>query len=165
MNKTIFSKFMKKINVDKISINWKMFSAELSFTDRDKIAAWQLYVELITRVVTQYMEPDEGDEKAALESIHIIFDKVREISSKNGPECYIFTKLSVLMLNSGLRNFTSKWHRKLKDDISESDKLEFRNELKEIQELMRIFTDLLADICEIKDITDNRELALDGIYN
>ena len=43
---------------------------ELSFQDSDKDAAWELYVELLTRIVTQPLPQEAGDEQTALNSIH-----------------------------------------------------------------------------------------------
>ena len=42
--------------------------AELEFSpkDPDRDAAWELYVELLTRISTQHLQPDHGDDKTAL---------------------------------------------------------------------------------------------------
>lgn len=45
---------------------------------------WDLYVELITRVATQRLEPDEGDEPAAIKSIYELFPLTRETIKRNG---------------------------------------------------------------------------------
>lgn len=132
----------------------KIGGAEFEISDKDKEAAWELYVELITRTVTQELEPDKGDEEEALESIHKIFSIVREISRKNGPQCIKFTRISVIVINRVLRGFVSKWHLKFKNGILEEEKLVFREELKDIQSKMRKFTYLLAEMCNVEDITD-----------
>ena len=46
---------------------------DLSFNDADRDAAWELYIELVTRITTQSLDEDDGDEKSALDSIYKIF--------------------------------------------------------------------------------------------
>lgn len=44
---------------------------ELEFkpTEQDRDAAWELYIELLTRVTTQSLSPAHGDEATALTSV------------------------------------------------------------------------------------------------
>lgn len=53
-----------------LSINAGFLNMEWEPKDRDRDAAWEMYVELLTRIATQYLQPDHGDEKTALKSIH-----------------------------------------------------------------------------------------------
>ena len=100
--------------------NWDMTSLRIktSFLDMewqpqtaDQDAAWELYIELLTRVTTQDLADDCGDEEQALASIYKIFDLTREIIKKYKRDCMEFTKISVVILNQILRPFTSKWHK------------------------------------------------------
>jgi len=45
-----------KINTHFLEMEWKP-------QDEDMDAAWELYVELLTRITTQYLSPEHGDEK------------------------------------------------------------------------------------------------------
>lgn len=155
--KNILDKYIKQIHMKNLGVDAFGIKLDVELEDKDKKAAWELYVEMITRIATQYLEPDQGDEKTALESIHKLFDEVRRISKSYGPECYKFTKIAVFTLNNVIRPFTAKWHKYLVngefDDMSD----EFREELKELQEKLRAFTVLLAEMCGIEDITDEKE--------
>ncbi|MGZ9262976.1 MAG: hypothetical protein ACXW6V_26210 [Candidatus Binatia bacterium] len=66
--------------------------------DADKTAAWELYVELITRVATQHLDPDEGDEAAAAKSIYELFTLTRDTIKRNGRYCINFTRIAVVVL-------------------------------------------------------------------
>jgi hypothetical protein len=45
-----------KIKTGFLEMEWKP-------NDKDRDAAWEMYIELITRIATQYLEPKHGDEK------------------------------------------------------------------------------------------------------
>lgn len=124
--------------------NWDMTSLKIKTSflemdwepkEKDKDAAWELYIELITRVTTQYLTPDTGDEKTALNSVHDIFNLTRTVIKDNGRDCIEFTKIAILVLNQIIRPFTTKWHRlSLKCGFENAQQCnEFRNELKDLQ--------------------------------
>lgn len=48
---------------------------------------------------TQYLEPQEGDEKAALKSIHSLFGITRDILKFKGRKSVNFTRASIVVLN------------------------------------------------------------------
>jgi hypothetical protein len=81
--------------------------------DQDRKAAWELYVELITRIATQRLDPEEGDEAAALKSIHELFPLTRETIRRNGRYCINFTRIAVVVLNQKVRPFTARWHPRM----------------------------------------------------
>ena len=51
-----------------MKVNAGFLEAEFSVKDGDRQAAWKLYVELLTRITTQALPRDSGDEEAALDS-------------------------------------------------------------------------------------------------
>ena len=65
--------WLKQWKFESLKINAEFLEAELSFSNTDKKAAWELYIELLTRITTQNLEPDFGDEKTALSSIFFPF--------------------------------------------------------------------------------------------
>ena len=75
-------------------------------SEPDKVAAWELYIELLTRITTQPLGIDDGDEKTALESVYSLFPTTRSIIKQNGRDCIEFTKLAVVVLNRKIRPFT-----------------------------------------------------------
>ena len=66
---------------------------------------------MLTRVATQRLPENYGDEKAALDSIYQLFPLTRETMKKYGKECVQFLKISVPVLNQVIRVFTAKWHK------------------------------------------------------
>jgi hypothetical protein len=130
-------------------------SAEFKPTDDDRDAAWELYIELLTRITTQNLSPAHGDEKTALDSVHSLFPSTREILKRRGKRCIEFTKLAVPVLNQAVRPFTEKWHRiSLKegwDDPARCKK--FRKELAALQIVLRQYTKALAQVAGVEDLT------------
>lgn len=145
--------------------NWGMTSLKLKAgfletewkpTDTDKDAAWDLYVELLTRITTQPLPDQEGIEKTALDSIYTLFPTTRAILKSRGRKCVEFTKLAVVVLNQIVRPFTAKWHEVSTDGgfaNPEICKL-FRIEMVALQQQIVIYTKALADIAGVEDLTD-----------
>ena len=148
-------KWLSKWNLDSLSINASFLSAEISFNNADRKAAWELYVELITRVTTQTITLEDGDEAAAMVSIHALFPRTREILKEHGPDCAEFAKIAVVVLNQVVRPFLGKWHRRHLDGaLQQADQCaEFRRELDEIREKLGNYTRLLGDIAGVEDLT------------
>jgi len=123
--------------------------------DEDKDAAWELYIELLTRITTQQLPPEHGDEATALESVHKLFGLTREIIKRRGRLCIEFTKIAVLILNQKIRPFTAKWHKlmlaKAFDDMEQCKV--FREELSALQETLRLYTRMLSDMAGVEDLT------------
>ena len=71
-------------------------------------AAWELYIELLTRITTQPLPQSYGDEKTALDSVFSIFGLTRSIIKENGTNCIEFTKIAIIVLNQIIRPFTAK---------------------------------------------------------
>jgi hypothetical protein len=141
--------------LNKIKLNLKFAEFEFQPNPDDEICAWQMYVELITRITTQRLLPEEGDEKTALNSIYSLFDITRNILKDKGRKCNEFTRLAVIVLNQIIRPFTAKWHRlSLKGAFEDDGKcLEFRNELEELQNDLLNYTQLLAEMAKVEDLT------------
>lgn len=92
-------------------------------TDQERRAAWELYVELITRVAVVELKPGEGLIREALSSLHSLFGTTRAILRQYGPEVartqtrdgVSLGYLAVAILNLAIRPFLSKWHPLLSD--------------------------------------------------
>ncbi len=150
---------LNKSNLKNIKLNFHFAEVEFQPKEIDREAAWQLYVELITRISTQTLLPEEGDEKTALTSIYELFGITRDVLKNQGRECVEFTKLAVIVLNQVIRPFTAKWHRLSLQNAFETEEKcnDFRRELAELQIQLRNYTKLLADIAEVEDLTDISE--------
>ncbi|MBQ5319089.1 MAG: hypothetical protein J6K17_08340 [Oscillospiraceae bacterium] len=157
MSKTIykFNELFSKWGLKNIKINLHFAELEFSPTDDDQTAAWDMYVELITRITTQPLAPDEGDEATALESIHAIFQITREILKSKGKNAVNFTKIAIIVLNQIIRPFTAKWHKKKLNNAFQNptECRSFRKELSELQLELIKYSKLLAELAMVEDLS------------
>ena len=120
-----------------------------------KDAAWELYIELATRVVTQDLDYTYENEKSALESINKVFGLTRVIIKKYKRDCIEFSKIAVVILNQKVRPFTSKWHRiSVVDGFDDANSREFRSELENMQKILRLYTQMLGDMACVEEKDD-----------
>jgi hypothetical protein len=56
-------KLLEKWDLTSLEITAPFLEMEWQPRDEDKDVAWELYVELITQVATQHLDPEEGDEE------------------------------------------------------------------------------------------------------
>ena len=143
-----------KINTHFLEMEWKP-------NDWDKNAAWELYIELLTRIATQHLDPAHGDEETALRSIHSLFDLTREIIKRQGRHCIEFTKIAVVILNQVIRPFTARWHRhSIQKAFTDPEMCKaFRKDIYDLQLILRIYTKMLADMAGVEDLTNLEKAA------
>ena len=111
----------------------------------DKLAAWEFYTELRTRIATQRLAYRAGDEGTALDSVYRLFELSRSIIKANSG-CTHFATLTIRALNTHVRPFTAKWHQeKLTGRLSSADvRFQFRRELSNLQTKLRKLTHLMG---------------------
>lgn len=148
-----WSEWLDNWSMTSLKVKTSFLEMDFSPNDLDKNAAWELYVDLITRVVTQGLTVNFGDEKAALNSIYNIFELTRDNLKRNGRHCQEFTKISILMLNQVIRPFTSKWHPIFLKELSVEQKNEFRFELEVLSVAITSYSKMLADMADVEDLT------------
>lgn len=136
-------------------------SAKWAPTRQDRAAAWALYVELSSRITTTPLRYSDGDEEAALISIHKLFGFTREICKKRGPACSHFATLANLMLNQVVRPFTAQWHRKnLAGHLKQQDNRRiFRQKLINLQGDLCFFSSALGKLAEGNRFIEGSEIA------
>jgi transcriptional regulator with XRE-family HTH domain len=91
--------------------------------EEEKRAAWELHVEVVTRIPVAILDEDKGMLREALSSMYTLFTLTRAIlrnhgrgiaqSHKNNDLSLCF--LAISMLDTTLRPLLSKWHPLLKD--------------------------------------------------
>ena len=145
-----------KFRLEKVKLGPSWANAEIAIDASDSDAAWELYVEMLTRVVTQPLPVETGDEETALDSVYSLFPITREVLRRRGRRAISFTKIAVPILNQIVRPFTAKWHRKcLAGDLADEDvRQEFRDELATLQEDLRNYSRMLAGLAGVEDLTD-----------
>ena len=107
---TLFSNFhLEKISLNVMGVG---LALDVDFSDEDQDAAWELYIEMLTRIVTQPLPSEDGDEQTALDSVYSLFPTTREILRRRGRGTIQFSKVAIPVLNQVVRPFTAEWHRK-----------------------------------------------------
>lgn len=147
--------FLAKWGLSSLKITAGFIEGEFAPNDPDREAAWELYVELLTRVTSQSLPLETGDELAALDSVYAIFPVTREILRRRGSGCEEFAKLAIPVLNQIIRPFTAKWHRLSLAGAfrNKARSKEFRNGLAVLQPLLIAYTRALADMAGVEDLT------------
>jgi len=144
-------------------------------TRDERTAAWELYVELVTRVSVVPLHPQDGLLREALTSFYSLFETTRDILKRHGPTVatprpdgeYNLGQLAVLLLNQGVRPLLATWHPALASweqmrpaDVSitahedrwpDADRL--RREMAKTRELLRTYADLLAAAAGVSSLT------------
>ena len=145
-----------KFQLEKVKFGPKWANVEIVPQSADEDAAWELYIEMLTRIVTQPLPYDVGDDKTALDSVYSLFPITREILRRRGRSTVNFSMVAIPVLNQVVRPFTAKWHREsLAGAFEDNDKCrEFREELTTLQEELRNYNRMLAEIAGVEDLTD-----------
>jgi hypothetical protein len=162
---------MPKKKLKKVSANlpFKLGSAEWEPDTAEQRAAWELYVELETRVAIQPLGEDEGLLREALSSLYSLFATTREILRKYGPEVGASKNstggIAIGVLNGGLRPFLGKWHPLLQTwersnaagttSPQEHERAweksgALREELHELRNQLEIYAAVLAQIASVE---------------
>lgn len=152
------------MKVEKLFENWDMtgLKINLGFLQsewepqvKDSEAAWEMYVELLTRIATQQLPDDTGIESSALDSVYSLFGITREILRSYGKDSVGFAKIAIIILNQVVRPFTAKWHKLSKEGAFQDPEqcATFRSELEALQLNLRNYMGMLAEIAGVEDIS------------
>jgi hypothetical protein len=151
-----------------ISLPFGIGSAEWQPDPTERRAAWSLYVELVTRIAVQSLEPEGGLPREALSSLHELFPTTREILREAGPGVGASREsvggIAITVLNHGLRPVLAKWHPRLQawearrsltatpGEHAEwwPEELEFRRELESLRGELDRYADALATIAGVE---------------
>ena len=147
--------FLEQWGLVGLKINLGFLEGSFQPNDPDRAAAWDLYIELLTRVAIQPLPAEVGDEKSVLDSVYELFPLTREILKKHGSGSGEFAKIAIPVLNQIVRPFTAKWHRLSLAKAFENPAqcTEFRKELAVLQERLRTYTRALAAMAAVEDLT------------
>ena len=147
---------LRRFDLTKIKLGPGWAGAEIEFRSADQDAAWEMYIEMLTRVITQPLPAEDGDEATALESVYSLFPTTREILRRQGRATIAFSKVAIPILNQVVRPFTAKWHKRtLAGAFHEmAERREFREDLLILQVELRNYNRMLADIASVEDLTD-----------
>ncbi|MBI4825211.1 MAG: hypothetical protein HY807_02130 [Nitrospirae bacterium] len=149
-------KWLENWDMTKLKIKAPFLEAEWEAKEKDKDAAWEMYIELLTRIATQPLPMRDGDEKTALESVYNLFGLTRATIKNHGRDCINFAKIAVVVLNQIVRPFTAKWHGlSVAGAFNYPEKcMEFRKELAALQIDLRTYARALADMAGVENLTE-----------
>lgn len=148
-----WSQWLEDWGLSKLKINAGFLQMELAPQDHDRDAAWEMYIELLTRITTQALPSEDGDEQAALDSVYSLFGITREIIKRHTRHAGEFSKIAIVVLNQIVRPFTAKWHKLAINKAFDDPQLckEFRAELSLLQDDLRKYTALLGSMAGVED--------------
>jgi len=152
------------MKMQKLFENWDMTGLKLNLgfleTEwepqvKDSEAAWEMYVELLTRIATQPLPDDSGIETTALDSVYSLFGITRDILRKYGKDSIGFAKIAIIILNQVLRPFTARWHKlSVEGAFQDPNQVSiFRSELQDLQENLQNYMGMLAEIAGVEEIS------------
>ena len=150
-----WKKWLENWDMSSLKIKTPFLEMEFKPQEADKNASWDLYVELLTRITTQPLPKEHGDEQTALNSVFALFALTRDVLKKHGRDAQEFSKIAIVVLNQVIRPFTAKWHKLSIDGAFEDEKhcAEFREELKKLQLVLGVYTQMLSDMAGVEDLT------------
>ena len=157
----------KRLSELNVGIDLKIFKIEGKWvpSEEERKAAWEMYVELITRIAVEELKPDEGLLREALDSLYSLFGTTRQILRQYGPSVaqpkgdgkLAFGYLAVAILNRVLRPVLAKWHPLLSDYYLEHEKkweyaAELRNTLNETRLILIDWANILEEVAEVPSL-------------
>ncbi|MBB4687155.1 hypothetical protein [Amycolatopsis jiangsuensis] len=126
--------------------------------------AWELHVELASRITSVALGPDEGLLSEALDSLYRVFETARRALAEHPPQRPLVEdslhQVVFRLLNEGLRPFLSRWHprldahharrapevSRLDHELAWDEAGRLRAELADLQVLLRDATERLAEL-------------------
>ncbi len=156
---------LPKFGDGKSPLNAQRIDVE-SFKRSDRSAAWEIYIELSTRVISKELPFRDGEEKSALDSVYAFFKEARATLRKH-PGAVLTAVIVTSLLNTVIRKFTAKWHAlSVAGQLSGNDdcRRSFRSELESLQmkiapygEALRVLAgDFPPPLAESKELTDEQ---------
>lgn len=143
-------------------------------SDPERLASWDLYIELITRISVIELPEDEGILRESLTSLHTLFNKTRDILHKYGPDILhtsdsdemSFGYIAIVVLNYGLRPLLTKWHPLLQDwedrraatvsrvehERNWKHNKELRDALNNMRAILIEYATILSKVADVPDI-------------
>ncbi|MFV0526305.1 MAG: hypothetical protein ACK5RL_17605 [Acidimicrobiales bacterium] len=137
-------------------------------------AAWEMYVELSTRISIAPLDPDDGLLREALTSLYTLFGSTRDILRRYGPAVakvpttasqtgrYSFGYLATWILNGAVRPLLARWHPLLDEwEVGRPDGVsrraherawerhdELRAAIEEVRTVLLAYAWILAEACD-----------------
>jgi hypothetical protein len=155
--------YVRSVSLTEIKVNVPQLSQLTFVVNNDaKRTAWEIFIEVSTRISTQPLAEEEGFLREALNSLYHLFGRTRDLLAHAQPTKltggHTVEYLALTMLNHELRPFLSKWHPRLarfeqtgKDEAEWADNATFRAELEQLRQRLVEFTLSFARLAGVPD--------------
>jgi len=165
---------VERIELTEIEVQWLGIKGKWVADRVQQQAAWELYVELVTRVATQQLGPNQGLLREALTSIYSLFPETRRILKQYGPkvalpmECGALSlaEIALIVLNRHLRPLLAEWHPRLEaHEATRGEKVApasherawpdhqaLREEIDRLRNVLSSYAGLLARACGVEPL-------------
>lgn len=162
------------VELQKVEVSFLGIKGSWIADRKQQTAAWEMYVELVTRIAVQKLGPEEGLIREALSSLYALFGETRRILRAYGPSVAqtlpgsetSFGQIAIQVLNGVLRPVLAKWHPLLRahealkpPDVSPREHersweqhIELRQELEQARIELAHYADLLASASGITSL-------------
>ena len=144
--------------------------------DKEVTAAWELYVEMVTRTPLGGVSQREGFIREALASMYSLFDTTRSILRSHGPDIarpknrqeLSFGYLAISMLNHVLRPLLTRWHPLLSawetanPNENESGwpyRCDFVRDLRKAKIQLRAYAGYFARVADVPELLERLDVA------
>lgn len=149
-----WSAWLKRWELENPGIDGERLEEFWAPTEADRGFAWDIYVELQTRITTQELRDDEGTDAAALDSVYKLFPNSRDYMHKHGVKCANAATLLTTYLNQKVRQFTAKWHEPSEKEewkkANGPSHAAFRGDLRRIQAILSSLASALSDLADAR---------------
>ncbi len=130
-----------------------------------RTVAWKLFVETMTRVSTQPLDPQGGHLREALDSLYQLFQSTRALLENMTPtqsnKGTTVELLAIRMLNVELRPYLTKWHPRIPRVVDTSTKIDedgdCREELEKLRNALLSYSKAFGELANVRQ--------LDRFYN
>lgn len=161
MTEETVTKFMDEVSYRMSTLIHEGITESQRMERANKAAAWDLYVELMTRIYGKNLELQTGREISAITMIYILSTEFRDVLKRHGRACAPSAKIVFTLLNKHLHPFAVKWQRKLDEgylmpevkkgrdafnDAATKRNENFLNEWAELQAALKPYIRQLAEI-------------------
>lgn len=146
-----------KLRSASINLPFGIGGVTVDVSEAEARAAWHLYVEFATRIVSERRAPGAGSAREALDSLYSLFATTRQVLREAGPDIArqptSLGPLAISVLNRGIRPFVEVWHLELLEpgqaQLSGERRAEFDRQLAEVQAGMTEYMEALARVAGI----------------
>jgi len=109
------------LELDKVKVTLPFIGVDTEWAPdhTERVAAWKIYIELITRISREPLPNDEGLVRESLSSLYSLFQAMRLIMRDDGPGVGLREKtvgyIALRVMNDHLRPLLATWHPRLEE--------------------------------------------------